>query len=151
MARMLFFKKRKTKQFFMSDYMLIRLISEVINKNPSNQNIQKGVWVWNRTDHRFSCSLSFCQVMNIPPWTIPDLDLWIKILSSNDLINFTDLLEGVLNDSKPRNCLLELSSHDATKKIIQCFLETKTYPNNNNYVIGVFCDVTELIFSENKN
>ena len=150
MARMLFFKRR-AKKFLMSDYVLIRLVSEIINKNPKYQNIEKGVWVWNRTDHRFSCSLSFCEVMNIPPWTIPDLDLWIKILSSNDLINFVDLMEGVLNDSKPRNCILELSMPDARRKIIQCFLETKTYPNNKNYVIGVFCDVTEIIFSHRKN
>jgi hypothetical protein len=155
MAKLILFKKRrknqKTKPYPMSDYILIRIVSQVINENPNQQDIAKGVWIWNRTDHRFSCSLKFCEVMNVQPWKIPDLDLWTEILNLNDLVQFAEALDGILKDFKPRNFVIRIKLPDKTKKIIQCFLETNTYANNKNYVIGVFCDVTERIFTNCKN
>ena len=50
---------KNAKDEYFSDSDLITLIAIIINQNPQFQNIQKGIWLWNRTDECFRCSAGF--------------------------------------------------------------------------------------------
>ena len=153
MAKMLLFKRRKNKKttnISIPDSALIRLVSQIIS-NESKDKREKGIWVWNRTDQRFSCSLEFNRLLNLSPWVIPDIDFWIDILKPIDLIKFAELMEDVLVNSKPGKFIFRASLPDGKEKMIQCLLEFMICPNDKNYVIGIFYEVAEPIYSYSKN
>jgi hypothetical protein len=154
MARMLLFKRRKNKKttnISIPDSALIRLVSQVITNESKDKSVEKGIWVWNRTDQRFSCSPQFNRLLNLSPWVIPDLDFWIDILKPIDLIKFAELMEDVLVNSKPGNFIFRASLPDGKEKMIQCLLEFMICPNHKNYVIGIFYEVAEPIYAYSKN
>jgi len=145
-------KKRKSKiNENFSDNDLLMLIAIIINQNPKYQNLQKGVWIWNRTDKRFVCSAGFRDLMGIGVLAIPDLDFWFDKLAPDDFIIFTETLDGVIQDSQPHNCIFKITSQDSEKRIIQCFMESMASSHCRNYIIGVFYDISERIFSECRN
>jgi hypothetical protein len=142
--------KSKKDEYF-SDSDLMTLITIIINEKPQFRNLQKGVWAWNQTDKRFTCSASFRRMMAIPLLKIPDLDFWVEILAPDDFIRFADALEMVYLHSKSSTCIFKITNPGSGQRIIQCFLENMKSPNGKKYIIGVFCDVSEHIFSENQN
>src|ERR1035437_4845600 len=54
---------KNAKDEYFSDSDLIMLIAIIINQNPQFQNIQKGIWLWNRTDECFRCSAGFRELI----------------------------------------------------------------------------------------
>jgi hypothetical protein len=154
MARMLLFKKKKTKKTInisIPDSALIRLVSQIITNESKDKSVEKAIWIWNRTDQRFSCSSQFNQLLNVSPWVIPDLDFWIDILEPIDLIKFAELMENVLVNSKPGKFIFRAMLLDGKEKMIQCLLEFMICPNNKDYVIGIFYEVAERTYSYSKN
>jgi hypothetical protein len=154
MAKMLQLKSKNpkiTKDEFFSDSDLISLITSVINKEAKFKNIPKGVWFWNCSDNKFLCSASFRELMNISISTNPDLDFWMNYLAPEDLDTLVEALTGVILDSKPRNFICWIAIPKIGKQIFQCFTEPLTNPMGKRYIIGVFCNISERIFSDHRN
>jgi hypothetical protein len=154
MAKPLQLKSKTTRGInddYFSDSDLMTLVTLIINEKPQFQNIRKGVWAWNQTDKRFSATASFRRMMAISPFDIPDLDFWIEKLAADDFIKFADTLEGVYQDAQSRACIFKITNPDSGQRIIQCFLENMKSPTGKKYIVGVFCDISEYIFSDNRN
>jgi hypothetical protein len=141
----------KAKSGDIPDNTLITLITSIVNKDTKFKKVPKGVWLWNRTDNKFLCSASFRELMDISLLTIPDLDFWMEHLTIEDLGTLAETLTGVLLDSKPRNFICRITIPKVGKQIFRCFIEPLTNPVGKNYIIGIFCNITEIIFPENRN
>jgi hypothetical protein len=153
MASIPLLSKPGTRSF--SDYSMMTLISALIREEPKVNpylKMDKGVWLWNRTDSNFICSPCFCRIMNISPKVVPDLDFWLTRIMPDDLVKFNDVLDGILHDSKPRKFIFQVNTPDCRLKSIQCLMESLTNPGDDtHYIIGVFCAISENAFFENQN
>jgi len=144
-------KRNSIKSNDIPDDALVTLITTIVNSEAKFKHIPKGVWFWNRTDNKFLCSASFRELMDISILTNPDLDFWIEHLATQYLDTFAETLTGVLLDSKPRNFICRITIPKVGKQIFRCFIEPLTNPVGKLYIIGVFCNITETMFSENRN
>jgi hypothetical protein len=146
----------KQKNSYLSDYTLLTLISAIIQEGLKEGDpygiIHKGVWVWNRTDKHFVGSPGFYHIMDISPHVIPDLDFWLERLAPEDLIKFSNIMDDVLHGSKPRNFVFQIANTNFEKRNIKGFIENFSHPRyGKSYIIGVFCDISESMFTHYRN
>jgi hypothetical protein len=141
-------KNNSEKNDFLSDSYITDLITTVLNEGSKFRHVQIAIWVWNRTDNRFTCSTDFFQLMHTSPQVNVDLDYWAYLLAPDDLIKFADALESVFFDTKIRSFIISLMLPNIGKKTIQCVLESMAYPGNKKYIVGIFCDISKSIFAD---